>query len=68
MTAMDVKEIWIESTTEVITELGSYSFVVPAPAGRITLIPMEATWYFGGYYGQKLLESVTAAGDIIIER
>ena len=67
-TVMDVDALAIDSKQEVTTELGTYDFTIEAPAGKITLVPVEVTWYFGGTYSGETLESVTAKGDISIDR
>jgi len=67
-TSMDVKALAIEGNQEVTTELGTYDFTVKAPAGKITLVPVEVTWHFGGTYSGATLEAVTAKGDISINR
>lgn len=67
-TTMDVTSISIDSNQEVTTELGSYDFTVKAPAGKITLVPLEVTWKFGGTYSGETLDAVTAKGDISIQR
>lgn len=67
-TAMDVAALNIETNQEVTTELGTYEFTADAPAGKITLIPLKATWHFGGTYSGAQLDAITAEGNITIER
>ena len=67
-TAMDTDAIVIETEQEVTTKLGSYDFVVEAPAGKISLIPVKVNWHFGGTYSGKQIDVITAEGNITIER
>lgn len=67
-TAMDVAALNIETDQEVTTELGTYDFTVEAPLGKITLVPLQANWHYGGTYSGTQLDVITAEGDITINR
>lgn len=67
-TAMDVQALNVETEQEVTTALGTYEFTVDAPIGKITLVPLEVNWHYGGIYSGTQLDVITAKGDMSIER
>ena len=67
-TAMDVQALNIETSSEVTTELATYDFIVNAPIGKATIVPLTVNWKYGGIYSGTQLDVITAEGDIIIDR
>lgn len=68
-TAMDVQALQIQTDKiEVTTELGRYEFVVDAPIGKATIVPLTVNWHFGGVYSGTQMPVITAEGDIVIDR
>lgn len=67
-TAIDVQALNIETSSEVTTELGTYDFIVNAPIGKATIVPLTVNWKYGGIYSGTQLDVITAEGDIIIDR
>lgn len=65
---LTVPAINTEAKEEVINQIGTATFTVSAPHGQITLVPLEATWYFGGVYSGKQLDEISCSGDMQISR
>lgn len=68
VTVMDVEALEIETEEETSTELGKYEFIVKAPKGQATILPLEVNWYFGGTYSGQQLDKVSAIGQITLNR
>lgn len=66
--AYNVAAIDSDSKEEVITELGSHTFTVNAPAGQTTPVNIRTEWIFGGSYSGQQLDSIVSTTDINIVR
>ncbi len=67
-TAIDVEAIQVHDNVETVTKLGEYTFTVEAPAGKISLIPIQAVWQFGGTYSGRSVANLTVEGNAEISR
>ena len=65
---LTVPAINTDTKEEVVNQIGTATFTVNAPNGQITLVPLEATWSFGGVYSGKQLDEITCGGDMQISR
>lgn len=65
---LDVDQMMIDTSTEKTTEIGNYTFTVPAPKGQNTVLDLEVNWFFNGVYSGKQMEYVTAKGFVTLIR
>ena len=65
---LDVDALVIDTDVEKTTELGNYTFTVPAPKGQNTVLDLEVRWFFNGVYSGKNIENVVSNGFVTLIR
>ena len=65
---LTAKAVNYDSTALAYNTLGTYSCTVAAPSGQTTSIPVQASWHFGGSYGDNEVPVLECGGYINVSR